>query len=127
MVFFDGVCGMCNRFVDFLLRHDGKGQFLFAPLQGETAKAIVPDEWRERLKSVVYRDEEGLHRHSGAVVRMLCRLGGGWALLGYAMWVIPAPIRDLGYAGVAAVRYRLFGKKESCRMPKPAERERFLD
>lgn len=127
VVFFDGVCGMCNRFVDFLLRHDRQGVFRFAPLQGETARNFLPRSDTDSLGSLVLMSHGKAYRRSSAVVRILLGLGGCWAIQGALLWLIPLPLRNLGYRLVAFCRYRLFGKKESCRLPSPEERERFLD
>jgi predicted DCC family thiol-disulfide oxidoreductase YuxK len=126
VVYFDGVCGLCNRFVDFVLSRDRRGAIRFAPLQGDTAKhrsiAVAPN-----LDTVVWSDSRGREfLRSAAAVRVLWQLGGVWRLIGWLLWLIPLPLRDLGYRMIAANRYRLFGKKETCRMPTPAERARFL-
>jgi len=127
IVFFDGVCGLCNSSVDFLLRHDHAGRLRFAPLQGETAARLLPVADRENLGSLVFWDAGRTYRRSTAVVQILSRLGPAWRVLGGLLWVIPAPLRNGGYRAVAALRYRLFGKKEACRLPSPEERGRFLD
>lgn len=127
IVFFDGVCGLCNAFIDFTLRKDRNELFVFAPLQGETAARSLTTADIEELKSVVLIDSNGkTHRCSSAVVRILRSLGGVWALLGSLLWCVPRVLRDWGYRLVAGQRYRLFGKKEACRMPTPSERARFL-
>jgi predicted DCC family thiol-disulfide oxidoreductase YuxK len=126
IVFFDGVCGLCNRFVDFLLPRDHYRVFLFAPLQGETARARLSDEDIENVSTIVLVDETGTHRRSKAVVRILCRLGFGWKITGFLLAMIPRPLRDLGYKLVARYRYALFGKKDECRLPTTDERARFL-
>src|SRR4051812_1288339 len=126
ILFFDGVCGLCNRFVDFTLRHDPHGHIRLAPLQGETARDRLTPADVQSLDSVVLLDERGLHRRSAAVVRVLRKFSPAWQILAGLLWLIPGPVRDLGYKLVAANRYRLFGKKETCRMPSPGERARFL-
>jgi len=135
ILFFDGVCGLCNCFVDFLLVRDSQHLFRFAPLQGETAGRLIDGELNpsdetsrpsRKISSVVLLDNGKQYRHSAAVVRILRRLGGGWRIAAGLLWAIPWPIRDAGYWLVAASRYRLFGKKETCRLPTAAERERFL-
>lgn len=126
LVFFDGVCGLCNSTVDFLLKHDRYAHFRFAPLQGETARAELNAEDTQHLDSIVFRDRGQTSRHSSAVTRILWQLGGWWSLAGAMLWLVPWPIRHLGYKVVAAVRYSAFGKKESCRLPTPEERDRFL-
>ncbi len=126
IVFFDGVCGLCDTSVDFFMRKDRSGILRFAPLQGETAARLLPESDRENLNSMVYFENGERFRKSAAVVRILRQLGGIWALLGSLLWVIPRPLRDLGYSLVAAVRYRVFGKKSACRVPTSEERGRLL-
>lgn len=127
IVFFDGVCGLCNSSVDFVLRHDHRGRLRFAPLQGTTAEQLLPTDDRENLGSLVLWDDGSLYRRSTAVVRILWTLGSGWRIPAALLWLIPAPLRNAGYRLVAALRYRLFGQKTACRMPSPEERSRFLD
>lgn len=125
IVFFDGVCGLCNSTVDSLMQRDTRGVLRFAPLQGETA-AVVPAADRESLKSLLLLTDGGLYRRSAAVVRILWRLGGWSKVLGTLLWLVPWPLRELGYRIVSRYRYAWFGKKESCRMPTPDERSRIL-
>lgn len=133
VVFFDGVCGLCNCFVDFILSRDRRGAIRFAPLQGETAKAVLSSEFRvpsaktQSFDTIVWLDSSSREFvRSAAAVRVLWRLGGVWSIIGWLLWLIPRPLRDVGYRLVASNRYRWFGKKETCRLPSPAERERFL-
>ena len=127
IVFFDGVCGLCNSSVDFVLRHDRLGRMRFAPLQGTTAGQLLPPTDRENLGSLVLWSDGRAYRRSTAVVRILWMLGGWWTLAAMLLWLIPAPLRNSGYRIIAALRYRLFGKTESCRLPTLDERRRFLD
>jgi len=127
ILFFDGVCGLCNRFVDFVLKHDRRGRVVFAPLQGSTAAASLPEDLVQGLDTVVFLDGDRCQIRSSAIVRIFWRLGGAWSVLGTFLWLIPKPIRDLGYKLIARSRYRWFGQKETCRLPTPAERARFLD
>jgi predicted DCC family thiol-disulfide oxidoreductase YuxK len=126
VIFFDGVCGLCNRFVDFVIRHDRQGVFRLAPLQGETARDRLAEADVVDLKTVVLVDTSGTYRKSTAVLRVLGRLGTFWKIVAALLWVIPRPIRDLGYSWIAANRYAIFGRKETCRLPSAGERERFL-
>lgn len=126
IVYFDGVCGLCNRSVDFILRRDQQARFQFAPLQGETAASRLPEADRRQLSSLVLETPQGLFRRSSAVVRILRRLGGVWWLAGSLLWLIPRPLRDCCYSLVAGNRYRLFGQKETCRLPTPEEAGRLL-
>lgn len=123
-MFFDGVCGLCNWTVDFVMRRDRQQQFRFAPLQGATAEHFLGPEDRVRLHSVVIMHQGKVWRKSSAIVRMLWLLGGFWGLCGWLLWIVPRPLRDLAYRLIAMNRYRLFGEKTTCRMPTPAERAR---
>lgn len=127
IIFFDGVCGLCHWFVNYLLPRDPRGIFRFAPLQGETARKYLPEADRVRPKSSILLDNGKRYAKSTAAVRILIKLGGWYRLLGAAAWLIPWPLRDLAYSGLAAVRYRLFGKLDTCRLPAPGEPERFLE
>lgn len=126
ILFFDGVCGLCNLFVDFVLKHDKQQHLFLSPLQGETAARLLSEHDCTQLDSVVFWEHNQGVRYSTAVVRILLNLGWGWRILGCLLWLIPFPIRNLGYRIIAKSRYRIFGKKETCRMPTPEERERFL-
>ena len=77
------------------------------------------------MRSILLRDRDGLHRKSDAVLRILVGLGGPWRLLGL-LRLVPRPLRDIAYDFIARNRYRWFGKRDTCRMPTPEERERFL-
>lgn len=127
ILFFDGVCGLCNSVVDWVLRNDRRGVVRFSPLQGQTAQQRLPDVDRERLDTVVFIEGDRITRRSTAIVRLLSHLGGIWTVLAWLLWLIPWPLRDVGYRAVSKLRYRLFGKKETCRLPTPDERARFLD
>ena len=133
VLFFDGVCGLCNRSVDFVLSRDRRGAIRFAPLQGETAERAVSGEWRvasgeqKPITTAVWLDSSGREFvRTAAAVRVLWQLGGVWWLIGWLLWLIPRPLRDVGYRIISANRYRWFGKKETCRLPSPTERSRFL-
>jgi predicted DCC family thiol-disulfide oxidoreductase YuxK len=126
IIFFDGVCHVCNYTVDFILKRD-EGIFLFAPLQGQVAAKkldTLPD--YGQLKSIVLLDEEGIHLKSQAVLKILSRLRVPWKWAKY-LKVIPLDMRDGFYDYFAAHRYQWFGKRDSCRLPTQEERLRFLD
>lgn len=130
LVFYDGTCGLCHGVVRFLLRRDRDGsRFRYAPLQGETWVARVPAERRRELPdSVVVRTAEGdLLVESRGVIHLLRRLGGGWKVMAGLLWIVPRPLRDLGYRLIAAVRYRLFQRpQELCPILPEELRARFL-
>ena len=126
VLFFDGVCGLCSRTVDFAIRNDRSQTIRFAPLQGETASQLLPPELLERLDTVVFRKDGRTYSRSAAIVRLLNEFGGVWKIAAWLLWLIPGPLRNLGYRLVAKFRYRVFGKHETCRLPTPDERSRFL-
>ncbi len=126
IVFFDGVCVLCNGFVDRVMRADHAGILRFAPLQGETARALLPPLGDDPMQwSVLYLDERGLHTRTDASLEILRRVGGTGSLFGLLRF-IPRPIRDAVYGAVVRRRYRWFGERSTCRLPTPAERARFL-
>lgn len=125
VVFFDGVCGLCNRFVDRLLRIDKHERFRFAPLQGSTAKEKLPSGLVNSLSSVVYLRSGQVLTRSDAALRILIDLGGWHAI--HRIWLIfPRALRDAVYDWVARNRYTWFSKREACRLPTQEERMRFL-
>lgn len=134
IIFFDGVCGLCDRFVDFVIARDRKGVYRFAPLQGETYAAHFGSQGlrgsqgppsTDAPSTVLLAEGPVLKARSDATLRILAGLGGPWRLAGLLL-LIPRTLRDGVYDFVAARRYRWFGKKESCRLPTPEERGRFL-
>jgi predicted DCC family thiol-disulfide oxidoreductase YuxK len=126
IIFFDGVCVTCNRFVDVVLRADRRSVFHFAPLQGETARALLPSPPSDPAAwSLLYLDERGLHEESDATLEVSRRLGGWWALLGL-LRIVPRWLRNPVYRVIARNRYRWFGRRRVCRVPTAAERDRFL-
>ena len=127
IVFFDGVCGLCNHTINFLMARDKKCRLRFAPLQGQTAEQLVPKDVRSRLNTFVFSENGRLFYRSTALVRILMQIRGIWRIMGALLWLVPWPLRDIGYRIVAGLRYRLFGKHETCRLPTPAERALFLD
>ena len=131
IVVFDGVCNLCNAAVDFLLRHDRSGALRFASAQGPTGSALlgveagddgsVPDP-----DTIVVAVDGQLLERSDAVLALVGHLGWPWRAASVGR-VVPRPVRDAAYDLIARNRYRWFGRKETCRLPSPEERARFLD
>ena len=133
IVLYDGVCGLCNRLVQFILNRDAKDRFRFASLQSEFAQQLMTKHGADPhdLDTVyVVKDHdqanERLLARSDAILYMLSQLGGIWKLSG-AGRVLPRRLRDAVYKIVARNRYRVFGKHESCMLPEPKHRAKFLD
>jgi predicted DCC family thiol-disulfide oxidoreductase YuxK len=132
IVLYDGVCGFCDRTVQFILKRDRPDRFRFATLQSDYARAILERHGRDpdEMNSVVLvehpgEERERIHLRSQAVFRILRALGGIWRVVAMAGY-LPAPLLDLGYGAVARVRYRVFGKFEECRIPSPEQKAKFL-
>lgn len=127
ILFFDGVCSLCNGFVDFVFRNDVKGLFQVASLQGKTAKQNLPEEYIQDLNTFVLLQNEVTYVRSTAVLMVLKELPFPWSFLGSLCYLVPRPIRDFCYKKISLNRYIMFGKKDSCRLPSPEEKNRFLD
>lgn len=133
IILYDGVCGLCNRLNRFVLARDRPGRFRFAALQSALAGEILARHGRDpRDLDTLYlvlahgRPDERLLQKSDAALWILRELGGPWRAAG-ALRVLPRRVRDLGYDAVARTRYRLFGRYDSCPLPDPRHRARFLD
>lgn len=125
VIFFDGVCHLCNGFVDTVISRDKKHLFLFAPLQGITAQELLSVQDRESLDSVIYLEAGKAYYQSSAIIKILVGLGGGYRLFSLAQ-IIPAPLRDFFYRWIARNRYAWFGKRDFCRLPLPEEKSYLL-
>ncbi len=88
---------------------------------------MISSDLRDRLDTLVFVRNGTTYIRTAAVSRILMALGGRWQMLGAMLWLIPFPVRDLGYRLVSRFRYRMFGKHDACRLPTPAERAVFLD
>ena len=125
IIFFDGVCPLCNRFVDFVIKRDHAHQFLFAAIQSEQARALLSNQDLQ-LDSVLLAEDKVIFSKSKAILRIFFTLGGWWTLVALVFAIFPASFRDIIYDWIARNRYRIFGKLNSCRLPTPEERKYFL-
>ena len=134
ILFYDGVCGLCNSLVQFLLKHDKNGRLRFASLQSDFAEKVLrrhgfdPNDL-DTLHVVENYEQPGerLLQRSDAILRVSHELGGHWSVLAAIFKIVPRPLRDVTYRFVAQNRYRVFGKYETCMLPNPDQRSRFLD
>ncbi|HKG60516.1 MAG TPA: thiol-disulfide oxidoreductase DCC family protein [Pyrinomonadaceae bacterium] len=134
IVIYDGVCGLCNRMVQFLLKHDKHSRLRFASLQSDFAGKVLrrhgfdPKDL-DTVHVVENYDQPGerVLQRSDAVLRAGRELGGFWAASSSIGRLVPRALRDLVYRLVATNRYRVFGKYDSCMLPDPNQRSRFLD
>ena len=122
IIIFDGICGLCNRSVNILIKLDKHKLFQYTSLQGEFVQTleITPD-----IDSIVFYDHGILYYKSTAILKILHSLGGIWKIVN-VFYIIPRVIRDHIYDFIAKYRYKVFGKMESCRMPKKEEEALFI-
>ncbi|HEX7906435.1 MAG TPA: thiol-disulfide oxidoreductase DCC family protein [Chitinophagaceae bacterium] len=128
IILFDGVCNLCNRSVQFIIKRDTKKKFLFASLQGKSGQALLKrfNLQADDFNSFILIDGDKIYSRSAGALRMLKELGGGWKLF-YAFMIVPRFIRDAVYNWVARNRHKWYGKREECMVPTPELKERFLD
>lgn len=128
VAFYDGDCGLCDRLVVFMLRRDRSRRLLFAPLQGESAAALLPKEAAEieRLSTILVLAPDGrVLRRSRAVAFLLRQLRRGWPVVGVLLSMIPVTLADGAYDWVARRRQRFFPTRQ-CPVLPPEQRLRFL-
>jgi len=128
VVLFDGICNLCNGLVDFVIARDPAAHFTFASLQSDAARGLLNDvHAAEPLPdSFVFVEDGRVFTRSDAALRLVRRLGFPWNVA-YPLMVVPRPLRDWAYDIVARNRYRWFGRRETCRVPTPDLRRRFLE
>jgi predicted DCC family thiol-disulfide oxidoreductase YuxK len=128
LVLFDGTCNFCNGAVLFIIDRDPAQQFVFAPLQSDLGQRVLSNMGGRdpELDSVVLVEGERISTHSTAALRVALRLSGPWPLLGMLGYLVPRFLRDPLYRAFARRRYVWFGKRETCRVPTPELRQRFL-
>jgi len=125
VLYFDGVCHLCNRFVDWLVRRDRAGNLRYAPLQGSTAARRLAATYVAGLTTVVLERNGRLSERSTAAIEAVATLGGPWRGI-LLLKAVPRPLRDAVYDRVARHRYRWFGRRDACRLPTEQERHLFL-
>jgi predicted DCC family thiol-disulfide oxidoreductase YuxK len=127
IVVFDAQCLLCNGWVRFLLKHDRRGVYLFASIQGVTGQALLAQAGLqvEGLQTLLLVDGSKTWQHTAAILRVLHGLGWPWRLA-WVGWLVPAPLRDALYRWIARNRYWMFGRSESCLLPPPDFSSRFL-
>jgi len=127
IILFDGVCNLCNASVNFIIDRDPESYFKFASLQqvGEIEELKAYEGEAQGLSSIMLIDRGRVYKQSAAALRVARCMSGLWSML-YAFIIVPPFIRDWVYDIIAKNRYRWFGSQESCRVPEPHLRDRFL-
>ncbi|MFS0644468.1 thiol-disulfide oxidoreductase DCC family protein [Siminovitchia sp. 179-K 8D1 HS] len=126
IVLFDGECNFCDASVQFIIKNDPKGNIHFASLQSDIGqKLLKAQNVPSHVDSMIVIEEDKVYYKSAAVLRIGRYLNAPWKWL-YPLIMIPSPIRNPFYDLIAKNRYKWFGKKESCMLPPPEVRARFL-
>ena len=128
VIFFDGICNLCNVSVQFAIERDKKNLFKFTALQGEYAKAVLPkfNVDLNQLNSIILLEDGQLYTKSTAALKIAKKLNGLWPTL-YVFILVPKFIRDWFYDIIAKNRYKWWGRQESCWLPTPELKQRFID
>jgi predicted DCC family thiol-disulfide oxidoreductase YuxK len=127
VILFDGVCNLCNASIDFILKRDKKNKFLVGALQEEAGKKLLSkfEVNPEYLDSLVLIEDDQIYFRSTAALKIAKNLSDFWPLF-HGFIFLPSGIRDGIYDWIGRNRYRWFGKKNTCRLPTPEERAKFL-
>lgn len=127
VIVFDGVCNWCNAWVNLIIEHDPHGKFKFGTLQSEEGQQILQTLRlpAKNFETFLLLEEGHVFTKSTAALRIVSQLSGLWPLF-HLFIVVPRPLRDAAYDVVAWHRYKLMGKAETCRVPTPKERARFV-
>ncbi len=128
---FDGVCNLCNGWVLFVIDRDPRGRFAFAPVQSDAAADLLrergyPLSDPDAPASILLIEGQRVYDRSTAVLRILRRLNRLWPAFSVLL-LVPRAVRDPIYDWIARRRYRWFGRQETCRIPTPELRGRFLE
>ncbi len=125
ILYFDGVCSLCNKFINFLMVADKGNSLQYSPLQGKTAEKNLDSVYLDKLDTIVYQEAGKFYSESDAVIRAVSGMGGIWKFV-LLIKLIPKFIRNPIYRFVAKNRFQWFGKKDACRIPTPEERGKIL-
>ncbi len=127
LILFDGVCNFCNSSINFIIDHDPEKNFKFAPLQSDLGQSILKQFNKNTadFDSVILLKNNQLYQKSEAAIEIARHLSGAWKYLS-VFGILPGFFLNFFYDIIAKNRYRIFGKTETCRMPTPELRERFL-
>ncbi len=128
IIVFDGVCNFCNSSVNFIIDRDYKTRFKFAALQSDKGKELLKhfNMDTENLKTIILIENRKYYTKTTAALRISKHLKGFWKFA-YIFIIIPPFIRDIVYNIIAKYRYKLFGKKGTCRIPSQEEKDKFLE
>ena len=127
IILFDGVCNLCNSSINFVIKRDKDNQFKFATLQEETGQLLLKRYSIDTLDtdSIILIENGKAYAKSTAALRVARKLSSAWPLM-YGFLIIPAFIRNWVYDYIAKNRYKWYGKQDSCMIPTPELKSKFL-
>lgn len=128
IILFDGVCNLCNTSINYVIDHDKQDVFRFVSLQsnlGETIQEYLGIENKSLDTIILYVPNEAYYIKSTAAIKIMNEFLGFWKLM-QVFLILPSPVRDLVYNFIAKNRYKWYGKQESCRIPTPELKAKFL-
>jgi len=123
IIIFDGICGLCNKSINLLMKLDKNKIFQYTSLQGEFIKTLNIE---AGIDSIILYENGMIYYKSTAILKILRSLGGIWVFINI-FYLIPTFLRDSLYDIIAKYRYKIFGKTESCRMPNEGKKKLFID
>lgn len=128
IIFFDGVCNLCNNFVQLIIRNDRQEKFLFSPIQSDFArKFLLENKFNgQDSDSVILFIDGSFYTKSNAALRIAKSMNGLWPLF-WIFIIIPSPIRNWVYDFIARNRLKWFGKRNECMIPSSQNKKRFLN
>jgi predicted DCC family thiol-disulfide oxidoreductase YuxK len=126
VIYFDGICNLCNRMVQWIIKHDKNKRFLFAALQSKAGQELQHQYGGTLPDSIILSYQNKLFVKSDAVLKIASLIGGGFALL-TIFYIVPRFLRDRVYDLIARKRYSWYGKRSSCMVPTPELQSRFLE
>ncbi|UOB17439.1 thiol-disulfide oxidoreductase DCC family protein [Abyssalbus ytuae] len=130
LILFDGVCNLCNSSVQFVIKHDKNDVFRFAALQSDIGKKMTEDRGIDTSKtdSIILIDPDSAYYiKSDAAIEIMNEFGGLWKVMNVFKYILPTVVRNFIYDLIARNRYKWFGKKESCMIPTPELKAKFID
>ncbi|WP_460218978.1 thiol-disulfide oxidoreductase DCC family protein [Psychroserpens sp. MEBiC05023] len=128
LILFDGVCNLCNSSIQYVIKHDKNSLFMFAPLQSAIGQKIIETYQIDTHKTdsiLLYSQDNGLSTKSTAALKIAKHLGFPRNML-VLFFIIPTSLRNWIYDYIAKNRYKWYGKKESCMIPTPELKSKFL-
>ncbi len=129
IIFFDGVCNLCNGFIDYVINRDKNKTIYYATLQSDIAKTQLEEyniSLEKEYTTIYYYANNKLYSKSSAILQIFLQLSMFHKIMSRIFWIIPKFIRDAIYGFISKNRYSFFGKKETCRLPTEQERKQFL-